>query len=411
MTDFEPSLSRFDRRRFLQTFAAVSAGLASPFVSSTQGEAQTSLPPAVRTIFVSTSAQLSNALAAAMPGDHIVLADGTYTGTFQITRSGGTDRPIVIRAANLGRARLASPVTLAGSDIWLYGTTCTADRSIAILNDRIHVLRNTFLGRQAIYLYRASYCKIGYNHFNPRADDPNTSWNDIVLNLTNSDVSANRTSRFNHIFRNHFSSQPAPNPASYRNRNHGIYVATYALTNYPPTGNIIEYNLFQHDRLRPIYLKHGGNIVRGNTILQSPNYKYRGMMCNSRHGTGDQWIANYFENDYGLIINGARHTILGNVFAPILSCRLYLMAGQQSTSHPPATDCIAAGNIGMTIVGFNFYGSNGPLLLAERNRIEGNIGQVKTTQWARNNAILPTTSVALPRASKLSAQSVGPWAA
>jgi len=410
MLDFDVSFVRCDRRRFLQNVAAFSAGLAYPFVTPPPSAAQTALPPAGRTIFVSNGAQLASALAAAMPGDHIVLNDGTYTGSFQITRSGTNAAPIVIRAANLGRAYLTGSLTLSGSDVWLYGTTCTADRSLNIRNDRISVLRNIFTGRQAIYLYRASYCQIGYNYFNPPADDPNTSWNDILLDLTNSDVAANRTSRFNHIFRNHFSSRPASNPASYQNANHGIYVATYALDNYPPTGNIIEYNLFAHDRLRPIYLKHGGNIVRGNTILSSPNYNYRGMMCNSRHGTGDQWIGNYFENDYGLIINGSSHLVLGNTFAPTSSCRLYLMAGQERTSHPPATDCVAAGNKGTTIIGFTFYGGNGPFLFAERNRVEANVGEVRQTQWARNNVISPNTSRSVPQATKLSVQSVGPWA-
>lgn len=406
-----PESVEMNRRAFVGNLLASSVGTISAFFSQPSiGHATTSPPPPTRTIVVGTGSQLSAALANALPGDHIVLNDGRYSGTFSFSRSGTPERPIVIRAANLGRAILASPITFAGSDIWLVGTTCTSDRAITIRNDRIHLLRNVFLGRAAIQLSRASECNIGYNHFNPPADPPNTTLSDIRIDLSSSDIAAGRPSRFNKIFRNLFNSRAATDPASYRNSNHGIYVFASGLSNYPATNNVIEFNLFAHDRLRPIYLKYGGNIVRFNTILRSPNYDYVGMMCCSRYGSGDQWVANHFENSHGLYIHGSNHQILGNVFAGSSPCKLYLMAGDNAGTHPPAVDCLAAGNTGRLVVGAEYYPGSGPFRFAERNRIEAHLGSVAQTGWARNTVVLATTTKAVPSAAKLSLQAVGPSA-
>lgn len=45
---------------------------------------------------VKTTAELKNALNIVSPGDIIYLADGTYTGTFKITRSGSSASPIIL---------------------------------------------------------------------------------------------------------------------------------------------------------------------------------------------------------------------------------------------------------------------------------------------------------------------------
>lgn len=57
-------------------------------------------PATARNVAVSTSAQLTAALAAALPGDVITLADGTYNGSFSVTRSGTAANPIFVRGAS-----------------------------------------------------------------------------------------------------------------------------------------------------------------------------------------------------------------------------------------------------------------------------------------------------------------------
>jgi len=101
------------------------------------------LPTARRTINVGSAAQLTAALGGnftglvttpasvsgpLVAGDHIVLADGTYGGSFALARSGTapTDSnrngvPIVVRAANLLGARFTGKFNVSGANGWLYG--------------------------------------------------------------------------------------------------------------------------------------------------------------------------------------------------------------------------------------------------------------------------------------------------
>ena len=57
-------------------------------------------PATARVVPVATAAQLQTALAAALPGDIISLAAGTYPGLFLISNSGTAANPIVIRGAD-----------------------------------------------------------------------------------------------------------------------------------------------------------------------------------------------------------------------------------------------------------------------------------------------------------------------
>src|SRR5262245_49406374 len=65
--------------------------------------------PAEATLLnVTTAPELQSALDAAGPGDEIVLADGIYSGQFNINKASGmAAAPITVRAANRHRAVLA----------------------------------------------------------------------------------------------------------------------------------------------------------------------------------------------------------------------------------------------------------------------------------------------------------------
>ena len=91
------------------------------------------LPAATRTIEVATTSQLNNALANAQPGDHIVLADGSYAAPNRITRSGTAQKPIVIRAANLLGARITSgTIEIDASWITWHGIDSVANGAIRL---------------------------------------------------------------------------------------------------------------------------------------------------------------------------------------------------------------------------------------------------------------------------------------
>jgi hypothetical protein len=102
--------------------AAISVTVAATTTPPPPPGSGTELPPALRTVNVATSTQLANAVAAALPGDHIVLADGSYSGPGDLTRAGTEANPIVVRAANLLGARITTNSLSPAADfITLYG--------------------------------------------------------------------------------------------------------------------------------------------------------------------------------------------------------------------------------------------------------------------------------------------------
>jgi poly(beta-D-mannuronate) lyase len=98
----------------------------------------------LRTISVDTNAELTAAVANARAGDCIVLADGNYA-SFTISADGTAASPILIRAANRGRANITSGiirfnqtsfVTVEGLNITTAGATVSidgGDRKVAVL--------------------------------------------------------------------------------------------------------------------------------------------------------------------------------------------------------------------------------------------------------------------------------------
>src|SRR5262249_10528850 len=98
-------------------------------------------------INVSTSAQLTSAFGSAVAGDEIVLANGTYTGTFATAHSGTAGRPITVRAANPRQA------ILQGS------SPCNTTVGIDVLHNYW-----TFTGLKIVDHGRTFYIEPGINH-------------------------------------------------------------------------------------------------------------------------------------------------------------------------------------------------------------------------------------------------------
>lgn len=84
-------------------------------VTGATGNADPTTVP-LRSVSVGTAAQLTTALAAALPGDDIVLAAGTYVGPFSVGRSGTTAHPVVVRAAAGATVTLTSDLPYPACD-------------------------------------------------------------------------------------------------------------------------------------------------------------------------------------------------------------------------------------------------------------------------------------------------------
>ncbi|MCS6946163.1 MAG: hypothetical protein NZM12_00955, partial [Steroidobacteraceae bacterium] len=110
-----------------------------------QGVTTGELPLPVRTLRAATLDELLRLLASAQPGDHIVLADGTYRpsgGRLQISCVGSADAPIVIRAQNILGAKLPLGFQFAPASkyCWLWGIDFK-DAQNSVLSGRGHVVR------------------------------------------------------------------------------------------------------------------------------------------------------------------------------------------------------------------------------------------------------------------------------
>lgn len=95
------------------------------------------LPTAVRTFNVANTTDFISRLDAALPGDHIILADGVYTRTspYNWDKGGTQTAPVIVRAANLGKAEIRFGMSLTKGDQILYKTKHTGGLGgIQILN-------------------------------------------------------------------------------------------------------------------------------------------------------------------------------------------------------------------------------------------------------------------------------------
>lgn len=88
-------------------------------------------PAAVRTISVSNGAELASALANARSGDHIVLENGNYSGTFATSVAGTPANPIVLRARNKLLATIVGTLNIKHPDFILWGLHFSATLTTA----------------------------------------------------------------------------------------------------------------------------------------------------------------------------------------------------------------------------------------------------------------------------------------
>ncbi|WP_179136101.1 polysaccharide lyase 6 family protein [Paenibacillus sp. 32352] len=278
-----------------------------------------SLAGEVQAVYVATPSELNAAIAEAVEGTVIVLADGTYADTaFPIAgKSGSESKPIVIRAAHQGQAVIAgssyfnvdksSYVTIQGLKFIQDATTIPA--AVRLTNsDHIRLTRNTFAltqpynknGYKWVSLEGASshHNRIDHNEFGPRSDlGQMIAFQGSVM------------SKYDVIEYNYFHdslAQPVNGGETIRAGLSGLSMTEGFAT--------IQYNVFDNvdsdDEI--VSVKSSGNTVRYNTFLNS-----KGQVT-SRHGMNNSFYGNYFRGDGvkagvgGFRIYGNDHKIYNN---------------------------------------------------------------------------------------------------
>jgi poly(beta-D-mannuronate) lyase len=358
------------------------------------------IPSATRAINAASSEELSNAISNAEAGDHIILADGSYSG-FTITKSGQSGKPIVIRAANVLGATITGDIMIDGNHIWIVGVEMGSHRIIINGSDD-RVARNRFsnVPDYTIIASKSSRkAEIDHNEINNGDGGENGDRIGIRMNYSSG---AGDNVYNHHIHHNYLHNTVGKNNNAIESSGNGQRRDTL-------TGVVIEYNLIENwPGGRQVSLKSSGNIVRFNTSINGGKEEYV-----NRVGHSNQWIANW-SDESRLRIYDRNNTVIGNV-VPRLEVRSGSdTAASADVNHkdPPkyiaATRTLVSENSGTLRVGLNFRGYDSAPALDTRIEVDdespieyGN--HAGTTVSATTNHPTPTTF-------KLTPSQVGPYA-
>ena len=292
------------------------------------------LPPCKRTVGVANDGALGGAISGAMPGDCLVLADGNY-GMPGITKTATAEAPIVIRAANRGKAVVnTGNITLTGSSyVILEGLTFTSSGNITFNNSQ--------------------YCRLTRTRFNPT----NQAGNDWVV-ITGS-------SHHNRVDRNEFGPKTVlgntimfggagPQIVQHNRVDHNYFhdirggggngweTLRIGLSGWGQSKafNIVEFNLFRAATGDPetISVKSSDNIIRYNT------YRATNGEITLRHGNRTLVYGNFMLGDglaaaRGMRVLGADHRIFNNYVESITATTgIYLRGGTNNATDGNGTD-------------------------------------------------------------------------
>lgn len=320
------------RRTFLTGTLLGAAFAAVPLHASTAAAAQ-----------VGSLADLQKAIDAAVPGDQIVLANGTYTvpsgGAITVSgKHGTTTAPITVVAESRGGVVLRGERGFVFSDSSNITVRDFAFRQSTSLEipagcTRIRLTRNDFGftdgGSGFDWLVvRGDDAKIDRNHFHHKT----TQGIFLVVDGSGATAMAQRT----YIFRNHFSDH------SFTGSNGGeairIGFSGRALSS---ADTVVEHNLFERCDGDPeaISVKSSHNTIRYNTVRDS-----RGGIV-LRHGNDSTVEGNYLLGGAnGVRVYGNDHLIVNNYLGGLSDRALVIGSGTTRDHHAGETADERRGN-------------------------------------------------------------------
>ena len=287
---------------------------------------------AAATVTVGSLSALQAAVDRAVPGDRIVLADGTYTvpsgGSIRISgRNGTVDAPITVVSQSRGGAVLQGErgfVLSDSSNITISGFAFRQRTTLEIPAScpRIRLTRNDFrladVNGLDWVVVRGDDAKIDRNRFHDRT----TEGIFLVVDGPGTTAMAQRTQ----ILRNHFADH------GYTGANGGesirLGVSSRALSG---AGAVVESNLFERCDGDPeaISVKSSDNTVRYNTVRDS-----RGAIV-LRHGNGTTVEGNHLLGGTdGLRLYGNDHVVVNNHLAGLSGRALVIGSGTTRDHHP-----------------------------------------------------------------------------
>ena len=266
---------------------------------------------------VTSLSALQKAIDKAAPGAVIILANGTYTASTDITigKQGTAARPITIKAQTTGGAEITGTS----------GFSIVAPASYIVIQG----FKFTHSASRATTGAGTSFCRWTHNLFQTPGDGE-----DLLLNGNDHEVDHNTFQHKNamgryiavrgtgsqiaqrlHIHHNYFFDQQPQ-------KGNGAETLQFGLSGFSlsSSNSIIEYNVFEQcaGENELISVKASQLIIRYNTIRDCP------AQFTLRHGNHSSVYGNYFVNTPGLRIFGDDHTIFSNYFE---NCNPAIMVG------------------------------------------------------------------------------------
>jgi poly(beta-D-mannuronate) lyase len=292
------------------------------------------LPACKKTTNVNAPGELAGAISGAQPGDCIVLADGTYTFP-AITKTATEGAPIVIRAANRGKAVIASG-------------------NLDITNSSYVVVEGiTFTSNGSINFNDSQYCRITRIRFNP-TNQAGNDWVNIKGKSHHNRIDHSefgpKTVLGNTIMFGGAGSQVVQHNRVDHNYFHDIKggggngweTLRIGLSGWGPSKgfNLVEFNLFRAATGDPetISVKSSDNIIRYNT------YRATNGEITLRHGNRTMVYGNFMLADglaaaRGIRVLGADHRIFNNYLEGIVGSNgIFLRSGSADGTEENGTE-------------------------------------------------------------------------
>lgn len=261
------------------------------------------------TTTVSSVSALQTAINAAVPGDTIVMTNGTYTtsGSITVKAQGTASAPILILAQSIGGVTIGGSGALkfAAPAAWVTveGFVFTHGGTISIPFGTSHIR----LTRNIIQLTIASGATVSYVGI--AGDDVEIDHNEIRNKSTLGemlDISGSGTQVANRLWVHHNYFHDFSSPGG-----NGAETIRWGLSGLSLSNGygVCEYNLFVRcqGENEAISNKSSSNIYRYNTFLDMP-----GGQLSQRHGNFNLIYGNYFKNTDGIRIYGDNNQIFSN---------------------------------------------------------------------------------------------------
>lgn len=403
-----------DRRHFLGLSLISTSAILLPFASYGSAAPSTgALPSPIRTISVSNMDRLRSALVNSRPGDHIIVADGTYNGSsITMNGSGRVDAPIVLRAKNPLKAKLRFRLTVNGSfniisgvHIEGYGVILSGNKNRITrckLSDNPGIGIQCKNGTDGVI----DHCDLSTRPFTTGIDSAGERRNAIL-------VSSRPGEKFYGcvISRNWVHDLGAKPTDDYDSGGtHAVALGETAKWGDEKLRTIVEDNLIEkcmagHGILEP---KTPGNILRRNTMLNCP----KGRMIN-RQGWDNLWEENWVENCGGMdlfsrviarrnkIVGGGRLNVgAGNVEWDVTNAKL-----KSGDPYQRSNGVVLDSNEGGLLVGLRYSSHS---LTALNTKILNHIGSIQYAFQNGASSSKKSASSGSP-ARKLSREEVGPF--